>query len=133
MVWTSAHTTGFRTNSPAARDSVSASARALALNPDVLVADEPVSALDVSIQAQILRLLDEIRERMSLSMIFITHDLRVAAQVCDRLAVMRVMGRSSRQVRRAAVFADPQAAYTKELLAAVPGRDWRSGLSVRTA
>jgi peptide/nickel transport system ATP-binding protein len=61
-------------------------ARALANNPEVLIADEPVSALDVSIQAQILSLLDEIRERMTLSMIFITHDLRVAAQVCDRIA-----------------------------------------------
>ena len=64
-------------------------ARALALDPEVLVADEPVSALDVSIQAQILELLDQIRESMNLSMVFITHDLRVAAQVCDRLAVMR--------------------------------------------
>ncbi len=100
-------------------------ARALALNPDVLVADEPVSALDVSIQAQILKLLDEIRERMALSMIFITHDLRVAAQVCDRLAVMRY-----REVvetgATAAIFSDPQESYTKELLAAVPGRTWRS-------
>lgn len=99
-------------------------ARALALNPDVLVADEPVSALDVSIQAQILRLLDEIRERMALSMIFITHDLRVAAQVCDRIAVMRFgevveMGATSK------IFSDPQAPYTKELLAAVPGQSWR--------
>lgn len=101
-------------------------ARALALNPDVLVADEPVSALDVSIQAQILRLLDEIRERMALSMIFITHDLRVAAQVCDRLAVMR-HGEVVETGPTAAIFADPQAPYTKDLLAAVPGRSWRSG------
>ncbi len=101
-------------------------ARALALNPDVLVADEPVSALDVSIQAQILRLLDEIRERMALSMIFITHDLRVAAQVCDRLAVMRY-GEVVETGPTAAIFADPQAPYTKDLLAAVPGRSWQSG------
>ena len=101
-------------------------ARALALNPDVLVADEPVSALDVSIQAQILRLLDEIREQMSLSMIFITHDLRVAAQVCDRLAVMRY-GEVVETGPTAAVFADPQAPYTKDLLAAVPGRSWSAG------
>ena len=100
-------------------------ARALALNPDVLVADEPVSALDVSIQAQILQLLDEIRERMTLSMIFITHDLRVAAQVCDRLAVMRY-GEVVETGPVAEIFRDPQADYTKALLAAVPGRSWRS-------
>lgn len=98
-------------------------ARALALSPDVLIADEPVSALDVSIQAQILKLLDEIREQMNLSMIFITHDLRVAAQVCDRLAVMRY-GEVVEAGPTANVFADPQADYTKELLAAVPGRNW---------
>jgi len=98
-------------------------ARALALKPDVLIADEPVSALDVSIQAQILELLDEIRERMSLSMIFITHDLRVAAQVCDRLAVMRY-GEVVENGRTAEIFSNPQADYTRELLAAVPGRAW---------
>jgi peptide/nickel transport system ATP-binding protein len=101
-------------------------ARALALNPDVLVADEPVSALDVSIQAQILKLLDEIRERMNLSMIFITHDLRVAAQVCDRLVVMR-HGQVVETGDTATLFSDPQADYTKALLAAVPGRDWLAG------
>jgi len=99
-------------------------ARALALDPDVLVADEPVSALDVSIQAQILRLLDQIRERMTLSIIFITHDLRVAAQVCDRLAVMRY-GEIVETGPTAEIFRDPQASYTKDLLAAVPGQAWQ--------
>ena len=98
-------------------------ARALALDPEVLVADEPVSALDVSIQAQILRLLDEIRDRLSLSMIFITHDLRVAAQVCDRIAVMRY-GVVVETGSTGEIFRDPQDAYTKDLLAAVPGRHW---------
>ena len=98
-------------------------ARALANDPEVLIADEPVSALDVSIQAQILRLLDEIRERLSLSMIFITHDLRVAAQVCDRIAVMR-QGVVVETGPTAQLFDDPKDAYTRELLAAVPGKDW---------
>ncbi len=98
-------------------------ARALALDPEVLVADEPVSALDVSIQAQILRLLDEIRDRLALSMVFITHDLRVAAQVCDRIAVMRY-GVVVETGSTGEIFRDPQDAYTKDLLAAVPGRHW---------
>ena len=87
----------------------------------MLVADEPVSALDVSIQAQILFLLDEIRERLALSMVFITHDLRVAAQVCDRIAVMRY-GVVVETGSTGEIFRDPQDAYTKDLLAAVPGR-----------
>ncbi|MEM1299448.1 MAG: ATP-binding cassette domain-containing protein, partial [Pseudomonadota bacterium] len=96
-------------------------ARALALEPEILVADEPVSALDVSIQAQILMLLDEIRDRMNLSMIFITHDLRVAAQVCDRIAVMR-RGEVVEIGPTAEIFAKQQHPYTRELLAAVPGK-----------
>lgn len=98
-------------------------ARALALNPEILVADEPVSALDVSIQAQILRLLDEIRDRMNLSMIFITHDLRVAAQVCDRIAVMR-NGEVVEDGPTAELFSRQEHPYTRELLSAVPGKDW---------
>ena len=101
-------------------------ARALALDPEVLVADEPVSALDVSIQDQILKLLDEIRERMNLSMIFITHDLRVAAQVCDRIAVMR-NGRVVEEGATAEIFANPTHEYSQALLAAVPGRGWTPG------
>ncbi len=100
-------------------------ARALALEPEILVADEPVSALDVSIQAQILKLLDEIRDRMNLSMIFITHDLRVAAQVCDRIAVMQ-RGQVIEVGPTAELFANPTASYTRELLSAVPGKDWFS-------
>lgn len=98
-------------------------ARALALEPAVLVADEPVSALDVSIQAQILNLLDEIRDRMNLSMVFITHDLRVAAQVCDRIAVMQ-RGKVIEVGATAELFKSPTQKYTQELLAAVPGKDW---------
>ncbi|MEM8792341.1 MAG: ABC transporter ATP-binding protein [Pseudomonadota bacterium] len=98
-------------------------ARALALEPEILVADEPVSALDVSIQAQILMLLDEIRDRMNLSMIFITHDLRVAAQVCDRIAVMR-KGEVVEIGPTASVFETQEHAYTRELFSAIPGKDW---------
>tara|TARA_B100000214_G_scaffold249141_1_gene183038 strand:+ start:29 stop:1660 length:1632 start_codon:yes stop_codon:yes gene_type:complete len=103
-------------------------ARSLALKPEILIADEPVSALDVSIQAQILELLEQIRGQMDLSMIFITHDLRVAAQVCDRLAVMR-FGEVVETGITSEIFADPKHDYTKELLAAVPGQGWSQGLT----
>ena len=98
-------------------------ARALTLSPEILVADEPVSALDVSIQAQVLDLLAEIRERLQLSMVFITHDLRVAAQVCDRIAVMK-LGKVVEQGPTAKLFDHAEHPYTQELLNAVPGREW---------
>jgi len=100
-------------------------ARSLALKPEILIADEPVSALDVSIQSQILDLLDDIREQMKLSMIFITHDLRVAAQVCDRMAVMQY-GEVVEIGKTKDIFAKPQHPYTIDLLSAVPGKDWKT-------
>jgi peptide/nickel transport system ATP-binding protein len=98
-------------------------ARALMLDPEVLVADEPVSALDVSVQAQVLDLMDDIRDRLGLSMVFITHDLRVAAQVCDTIAVMQ-RGEVVEQGLVADIFANPKHPYTQELFASIPGRDW---------
>ena len=94
-------------------------ARALAMKPEILIADEPVSALDVTVQKQVLELLERIQIDMRLTMIFITHDLRVASQICDRLVVMK-SGKIIEEGDAADVFGNPQADYTKALLAAMP-------------
>ncbi|GHA29829.1 ABC transporter ATP-binding protein [Devosia pacifica] len=95
-------------------------ARALALEPDVLVADEAVSALDVTVQAQVLELLEDLKTRLNLAMLFITHDLHVAAQVADRMAVMRY-GEIVEIGPVRDIFVNPQHEYTRTLLAAIPG------------
>jgi len=106
-------------------------ARALAMEPEVLIADEAVSALDVSVQAQVLQLFEEIRARLQLAMLFITHDLRVAAQVCDRVAVMS-KGRVVEVGSAADVFLRPQHAYTRALFESTPGRRFDFGLAAST-
>ena len=101
-------------------------ARALAVKPELLIADEAVSALDVSVQAQVLELLDDIRDRYNLAMLFITHDLRVAAQICDRLIVMQ-NGVIVEQGATHDVYSDPKDAYTRLLLDAAPGTEVEFG------
>lgn len=96
-------------------------ARALAMQPRLLIADEAVSALDVSIQAQVLALLRDIRQELGLAMLFITHDLRVASGLCDRIVVMRA-GRVVEQGCAASICGSPIERYTRELIAAIPGR-----------
>ncbi|MBV1696360.1 MAG: ABC transporter ATP-binding protein [Hyphomicrobiales bacterium] len=107
-------------------------ARALAMEPVLLIGDEPVSALDVSVQAQVLRLFDDVRRRFDLAVLFITHDLRVAAQICDRIAVMQ-HGVVVETGPTAKIFADPQHDYTKALFAAAPGQGFGSRVGSGTA
>jgi peptide/nickel transport system ATP-binding protein len=102
-------------------------ARALAVKPKLIVADEPVSALDVSVQKQVLELLNDLRRTFGLSMLFITHDLRVAATVCEDIAIMR-RGVIVEQGPTARIFAAPEHEYTRSLLDAVPGKDWINSL-----
>ena len=96
-------------------------ARALAMQPRLLIADESVSALDVSVQAQVLALLREIRQELGLAMLFITHDLRVASGLCDRIVVMRA-GDIVEQGPAVSICSAPVQVYTRELIAAIPGR-----------
>jgi len=98
-------------------------ARAVVMEPDVLVADEAVSALDVSVQAQVLDLLEEIRQRTGVAILFITHDLRVAAQICNTIVVMR-RGEVVEAGDAMSVLGDPQHEYTRALIDAAPGREW---------
>ena len=98
-------------------------ARALAMEPDVVIADESVSALDLSVQKQVLRLLNDLQQHYKMAIIFITHDLRVAAQISDYITVMQ-KGVMVEFGPAKSVFDTPKHAYTKTLLAAAPGRDW---------
>ena len=95
-------------------------AMALSCKPRLLIADEPTTALDVTVQAQVLALLDALRQRLGLSMVFITHDLRIAGQICDTIAVMR-HGRIVEYGPPDQVLLTPQNAYTQELVASIPG------------
>lgn len=105
-------------------------ARALAPDPDILVMDEPVSALDVSVRAQVLNLIDEIVDGLDLTLVFVSHDLSVVRHVCDRVAVMQAgevveVGPTER------LFAEPEHTYTRSLVAAIP--DLQAALAGRSA
>ena len=106
-------------------------ARALATQPRFLICDEPTSALDVSIQAQILNILKDLQEHLGLTMLFISHDLPVVRQMCDRVGVLKG-GQLVEVADTERLFADPQADYTRDLLSLMPRLDGLSteGLDV---
>jgi peptide/nickel transport system ATP-binding protein len=104
-------------------------ARALAMEPAIIIADEPVSALDVSVQAQVLKLFEELRQKIGFSMVFITHDLRIASNICDRVAVMQ-RGQIVEIGATEKLFCHPEHPYTRELLAATPGQQPVAGIAV---
>ena len=97
-------------------------ARALALNPSFIIADEPVSALDVSIQAQVINLLMDLQQQLKLTYLFIAHDLRLVRHIANRVAVM-YLGRIVEMGYTTRIFENAQHAYTKALLSAVPATD----------
>jgi peptide/nickel transport system ATP-binding protein len=105
-------------------------ARALALNPDLVVLDEPTAALDVSVQAVVLNLLQDLKERLNMSYLFVSHDLHVVRLLCDRTIVMR-SGEIVEQGRCDEVLENPSAAYTRELLEAIPQRPAPGKLEMR--
>jgi len=106
-------------------------ARALAMEPEILIADEAVSALDVSVQAQVLALIDDVRRRFDLAVLFITHDLRVAAQICHRIAVMH-RGEVVEEGPTVQVFGAPAHPYTRALFDAAPGKNFSFGVEQQT-
>ena len=102
-------------------------ARALVLNPDLIIADEPVSALDVSIQAEILSLINDLQDEFGLSLLFISHDMSVIRQICDRVAVM-YLGEIVEIGPVEEIFTDPQHPYTEALLSSIPTPDPRASV-----